>query len=237
MTCIDESMTIFKLNSDFIFPDPTQAEPDGLLAIGGDLQIKRILLSYSMGIFPWYSDGQPILWWSPDPRLIILPHSLHRSKSLKRVIKSKKYEVKFDQCFDTIVELCSKVERRGQNGTWITDEMFAAYSKLHKAGFAHSVECYYKGQIVGGLYGVSLGGGFFGESMFSLKSDASKICLATLSEKLLEMNFDFIDCQIPTDHLKRMGAFEIDRKEFLIRLRRTLDKPTYSGNWAPLSSN
>lgn len=236
MTCSNEPMTIFKLNSDLIFPDPTQAEPDGLLAIGGDLQVKRILLSYSMGIFPWYSDGQPILWWSPDPRLMILPESLHISKSLKRTIKSHKYVVKFDHCFETIVELCSTVARKGQNGTWITKEMQVAYSKLHQAGFAHSVECYDKGQIVGGLYGVSLGGGFFGESMFSLKSDASKICLATLAQKMVEMKFDFIDCQIPTDHLKRMGAFEVDRKEFLIRLRRTLDKSTYSGSWATLSS-
>ncbi len=224
-------MTIFRLTQDLIFPDPSLADPEGLLAVGGDLSVERLLLAYSMGIFPWYSDGQPILWWSPDPRMILYPDKLHVSKSLKRVIKSEKYDIRFDHNFRGVIEICADIKRRNQDGTWITDEMINAYCNLHEAGFAHSVESYLDGELVGGLYGVSLGKAFFGESMFTLKPDASKVALAVLSVKLIKWNFEFIDCQITTNHLKRMGAFEITRDGFLQQLHKALQKETHPGCW------
>lgn len=227
-------MAIFQLGKELVFPDPSLAEAEGLLAVGGDLKLDRILLGYSMGIFPWYSQGQPIFWWTPDPRLIILPDGVHISKSLKRTLKSNKFEVRFDTCFKEVIRLCATVIRDGQLGTWITNEMREAYYQLHEAGFAHSVECIFEGELVGGLYGVSLGKAFFGESMFSLKADASKVSLVVLSRVLAELEFEFIDCQIPTKHLKRMGAFEIRRDEFLSKLRHALILPSHVGSWSDL---
>ncbi|MCP4295316.1 MAG: leucyl/phenylalanyl-tRNA--protein transferase, partial [Proteobacteria bacterium] len=165
-------MTVFQLHDEYIFPDPENAEPEGLLAIGGDLSPQRILLAYRMGIFPWYSLGQPILWWSPDPRLIVEPQCLHISKSLKRTLKSNKFSLRFDEQFQQVIENCAMVERRGQDGTWITKEMLEAYLTLHEMGYAHSVETYFEGKLVGGLYGLSMGNAFFGESMFNHQSDA-----------------------------------------------------------------
>jgi len=229
-------MTLYKLGKDYLFPDPSQAEPEGLLALGGDLEPQRILIAYSMGIFPWYSDGQPILWWSPDPRLILIPNHIHLTKSLKRVLKSDRYTVSLDRDFPAVIRSCSTIDRRGQEGTWITAEMMKAYQRLHEAGFAHSVETYSGSDLVGGLYGLSLGGAFFGESMFSLKPDASKTALAALARILVHLDFDFIDCQVPTAHLKRLGAIEIEREDFLARLGQTLLKATQTGSWARFRS-
>lgn len=227
-------MTIFQLSKEIIFPNPDLAEPEGLLAVGGDLTIDRLLLAYSMGIFPWYSDGQPILWWSPDPRLILLPHQLHISKSLKRVIKNGKFEIRYDTRFAEVIERCGEVYRRDQDGTWITREMQEAYIQLHQAGFAHSVESFLNNELVGGLYGVSIGKAFFGESMFSLKTDASKVALVSLASQLEKWNFEMIDCQIPTDHLKRLGAFEIDRLSFLSKLNGLITEQSQIGNWGEM---
>ena len=224
-------MTIFQLSQELIFPNPELAEPEGLLAVGGDLTVDRLLLAYSMGIFPWYSDSQPILWWSPDPRSILVPNQLHISKSLKRVIQRDRFEIRFDTKFAEVIERCGEIKRKDQNGTWITNEMQAAYIQLHLAGFAHSVECFVKNDLVGGLYGVSIGKAFFGESMFSLKTDASKVALASLANQLEKWDFEMIDCQIPTDHLKRMGAFEIDRPSFLKKLNTLITEPSQIGNW------
>lgn len=224
-------MPIYRLSQDLIFPDPMLADSEGLLAIGGDLSAERLLLAYSMGIFPWYSDGQPILWWSPDPRLILHPDELRISKSLKRTIKSERFEIKYDTRFKDVIDHCSSIDRPRQDGTWITQSMIEAYCLLHIKGFAHSVESYLSGELVGGLYGVSLGGAFFGESMFSLVSDASKVALAHLTKRLSDWDFSLIDCQVTTDHLVRMGAHEVSRDEFLEQLHHALRQPTRAGLW------
>jgi leucyl/phenylalanyl-tRNA--protein transferase len=225
-------MTIYKLSDDLIFPDPSQAEDEGLLAVGGDLRLERILLAYSMGIFPWYSDGQPLLWWSPNPRAVLVPDQVHISKSLRRIIKSQKFTVRFDNRFADVIRNCSNTKRDGQEGTWITEEMIAAYCGLHEAGFAHSVETYFQDELVGGLYGISLGKAFFGESMFSHQTDASKIAFVNLAELTGNLNFDFIDCQLPTEHLSSMGADEISREEYLVKLGFALSNHTFQGNWS-----
>lgn len=225
-------MTIYRLNHDLIFPDPSLAEPEGLLAVGGDLRLERILIAYSMGIFPWYSVGQPILWWSPDPRLILDPRHMRISKSLRRVLRSKKYTIYLDRDFPSVIRHCAEVERPDQDGTWITPEMIDAYIGLRDAGFAHSVETYYENELVGGLYGISMGKAFFGESMFSLKPDASKVAFAALSRILTNLEFDFIDCQVTTSHLISLGAKEIDRDSFLVKLRIALTHPHELGSWA-----
>ncbi len=224
-------MTVYRLDKEFVFPDPALADPNGLLAVGGDLELDRILMAYSLGILPWYSEGQPILWWSPDPRLILLPEQVHVSKSLKRVIKSGKFTIRYDTCFERVIRHCGEVTRPGQDGTWITEEMIEAYCRLHLKGYTHSVESFFEEELVGGLYGISLGNSFFGESMFSLKPDASKAALVDLSETLQNRGFDFIDCQIPTNHLTSMGAFKISRNEFLVKLHEAMGKQTLVGNW------
>jgi len=225
-------MAIYKLCDELIFPDPSQAEDEGLLAVGGDLRLDRILLAYSMGIFPWYSDGQPLLWWSPNPRAILIPDQVHISKSLRRTIKNHKFSVRFDTQFADVIRNCSTTKRDGQGGTWITDEMIAAYCGLHGAGFAHSVETYHQEELVGGLYGISLGKAFFGESMFSHQTDASKIALVMLAELTGRLGFDFIDCQLPTEHLSSMGADEISREDYLVKLGFALSNQTFQGNWS-----
>lgn len=207
------------------------AEPSGILAVGGDLSVQRLLLAYSNGIFPWFSEGDPILWFSPDPRMIIEPDELYVSRRLRKVIKSKKYEVRFDTDFEEVITNCSRTERKGQDGTWITEDMIDAYIALHHEGYAHSVETYYEDRLVGGLYGVSLGAAFFGESMFHLMSDASKVALYHLTERLGSWEFDFIDSQVPNDHMRRMGGCEIDRNIFLEMLDKALTRETITGSW------
>jgi leucyl/phenylalanyl-tRNA--protein transferase len=224
-------MPVFHLTEEILFPDISQAEDDGLLAVGGDLSIARLLSAYSSGIFPWYSEGEPILWWSPDPRLILLPENFRISHSLRQKLAKKIFKVKFDTCFDHVVDLCSSVEKRALEGAWITEEMKHSYSELHRAGYAHSVESYYKRTLVGGLYGVSLGRAFFGESMFHTMTDASKVALYYLVEKLKEYHFLLVDAQVETNHLISLGAEIISRTEYRSQLEKALKYPTLKGKW------
>jgi len=198
------------------FPDVDQAmiQPNGLLAVGGDLSPARLLHAYQRGIFPWFSEGQPILWWAPDPRAVLLPRDLRISRSLKKTLRREIFQVTFDQAFARVIRACAQ-PRASQNDTWITAHMVAAYCALHAHGFAHSVECWQDGALAGGLYGVAIGKVFFGESMFSRVSDASKVALAALCES----GYQLIDCQLPSDHLKRMGATDLPRSEFMRLLR------------------
>lgn len=228
-------MPIYKLNEELIFPDPSLADEGGLLAVGGDLRLERILLAYSMGIFPWYSEGQPYLWWSPDPRAILIPEEVHISKSLRRVLRSHRFSVRFDCRFAEVIRSCSETPRKDQLGTWITEEMIAAYYGLHEAGFAHSVETYLEDRLVGGLYGISLGKAFFGESMFSHESDASKVAFVSLAKLLGNLGFDFVDCQLPTPHLSSLGATDISRENYLIKLKFALNNQTLQGSWSKYS--
>ncbi|MBC8319524.1 MAG: leucyl/phenylalanyl-tRNA--protein transferase [Bacteroidetes bacterium] len=225
-------MPVYLLNDSVIFPNPAFAEPDGLVAIGGDLSTQRLIEAYSLGIFPWYSEGQPILWWSPDPRMVLLPKNFIRHKNLAKIVQNKKFQVSFDKMFDQVIERCSSVPRKGQDGdTWITDEMKTAYFELHKIGIAHSVEVSYRKELVGGLYGLSLGKCFFGESMFHTMTDASKVALWHLVEQLKMWKFDMIDVQQETHHLKSMGADSMERKEFLHLLTGSVNKKSINGSW------
>ena len=224
-------MTVYFLDSRIRFPDPSEAEPGGLLAIGGDLSPKRLLLAYENGIFPWYSEEDPILWFSPDPRMVFFPGDFRFSKTLIKTVSSGKFSVRVDTDFAAVIESCALVTRKGQSGTWITEEMKTAYRKLHELGYAHSFEVYSEAGLVGGLYGVSLGGAFFGESMFHLETDASKVALFHLARKCWEFGFDFIDSQVPTDHMRTLGGREISRKEFLLTLKSSLLKKTLRGVW------
>lgn len=224
-------MTVYLLDDSLVFPHPDNAEPNGLLALGGDLRLERLLLAYKSGIFPWYSEGDPILWFSPDPRLVIFLDEFYVSTKLRKIIRSNIFEVRFDACFEEVIKRCSEKDRRGQDGTWITEDMINAYMELHQQGYAHSVETFHEGKLVGGLYGVSLGGAFFGESMFFEMSNASKVALYYLVEKLKSWNFDFIDSQVPNDHMKAMGGKELARGEFLDILENSLMKETKIGNW------
>jgi len=198
------------------FPNPEEASEEGLLAIGGDLSIERLLLAYRSGIFPWYEDGQPIMWWSPEPRMVLFPSNFKVSKSLQKIIANNKFRITFDTCFSEIIKNCSIIKRDGQGGTWITNEMEKAYIQLHKKGHAHSVEVWEDDKLVGGLYGIDLVEQkvFCGESMFSKVSDASKVGFYYLVEKLKTMNYKLIDCQMYTSHLESLGATELPRKEF-----------------------
>jgi leucyl/phenylalanyl-tRNA--protein transferase len=227
-------MPVFLLSDEIIFPEPRLSKADGLLAMGGDLGIDRLVLAYRMGIFPWYGPKQPILWWSPDPRLVLYPESFHISRSLMKTLKSGRLTVTFDRQFREVITACAHTPRHHQPGTWITDDMRDAYCRLHEAGYAHSVEVREQDQLVGGLYGVSIGRCFFGESMFSRKSDASKVGLATLVNRLRSWSFHLIDCQVTTDHLVRLGAQEIPRKQFLAELQTALKSPTRIGNWGEM---
>ena len=220
-----------KVDKNMFFPDPYEAPDDYPLAYGGDLSIDRLLFAYSNGIFPWYSEGEPILWWSPNPRMVLFPSDLKVSRSLRKVIKNKGFEVKFDTNFEKVINMCATVYRKGQDGTWITPEMIEAYVQLHKAGFAHSVETYLNGKLVGGLYGVSIGRTFFGESMFHLVSNASKVAFVYLIERLKKWQFDMIDCQQSSQHMANFGAVEIPRNKFLDILKSSVKKPTLVGNW------
>ena len=224
-------MPIFRLVDEPIFPPPDYADPSGLLAVGGDLSKERLLEAYRLGIFPWYSDDQPILWWSPDPRLVLDLKDFIISRSLRKTLKKGVFQVTFDHAFEEVIQACAVVPRSAQNGTWITEEMQEAYINLHGLGYAHSVESWIGGKLAGGLYGISLGKAFFGESMFHLKTDASKVALATLVEKLKSWDFQFIDSQMTTEHMVRLGAKELPRRIFLKRLQLALRHPTKRGRW------
>ena len=230
----EENYIITQIGMDHIFPNPRYASDEGLLAFGGDLNPNRILTAYRKGIFPWYNTNDPILWWSPNPRLLLYPDSFYMSKSFRRRLRNGHFKVEFDRDFQGVIEHCSKMSRKGQSGkTWITPEIIEAYSALHDMGFAHSVEAYNEyNELIGGLYGISMGGAFFGESMFSLAKDGSKIALKGLSDTLLQEGFDFIDCQLPTDHLENMGGEVVDRDIFLDELQNTLQRGGKLGSWS-----
>jgi len=215
----------------YTFPDPRTASDEGLLAYGGDLLPNRLLTAYRKGIFPWYAEGDPILWWSPDPRLLLYPSSFKTRKSFARVLRSGKFSVTFDRAFAEVIGYCGSVPREGQNGSWLLPEMQEAYIELHQMGFAHSVEVYRDNVLVGGLYGIAMGKAFFGESMFSLVSDASKVAFRALSDVLGAKSYDFIDCQMKTEHLVTLGAVEVRRNLYLEELASALDKPSDIGYW------
>jgi leucyl/phenylalanyl-tRNA--protein transferase len=204
------------------FPHPTQTTKDGLLAVGGDLTVERLLLAYQYGIFPWYSENEPIMWWSPDPRFVLFPEDIIISKSMNNYFNQKKYSVTINQKFESVVSHCRTIKRKGQNGTWITSEIKEAYSKLHDMGKAHSVEVWEGESLVGGLYGVCIGKVFFGESMFSLKSNASKYGFISLVKQLSRIGCWMIDCQVPSEHLYSLGASTIPRNIFLEILHKNM---------------
>jgi len=228
-------MPVYQLpEDDYVFPDPNDAEEDGLIAIGGDLNPERIAIAYINGIFPWFNPEDPILWWSPNPRTILYPNQFQISKSLNRVLKSGKFIVKFDTNFTSVIEKCSKTIRKEETDTWISDEIISAYTQFHNLGLAHSVETYFEGNLVGGLYGISIGKAFFGESMFSIMPDASKIALLKLCEWLTFKEFHFIDCQMHTQHLISLGAVDILREKYLKILEKAVNQKTINGNWGDL---
>ncbi len=228
----EDQYYIHPLSQDSLeFPDPRLASDEGLLAYGGDLSSERLLTGYKKGIFPWYSQGDPILWWSPNPRLILYPSKFKVRKSFRRVLRSGKFTVTFDKRFSEVIRYCANVPREGQHSTWIVNEMIEAYIRLHEERFAHSVEVYKEGELVGGLYGISLGKAFFGESMFSLVKDASKVAFKALSDVLGRRGYDFIDCQMKTDHMVSLGAEVIERDLFLDALEEAIEKTTDFGSW------
>lgn len=226
---------MFVLNTngqDQDFPPVEQASPEGLLAVGGDLRSERLLQAYRHGIFPWYSDNQPILWWSPDPRTVLFPDKLHISRSLKRSLRPGLFSVTLDTCFRDVMRHCAAPRPQyPDGGTWITAEMLEAYTSLHEQGYAHSVETWQEGQLVGGLYGVALGGAFFAESMFTRASDASKVALVSLVRQLQTWGFRLMDCQQSSPHIKGLGAEDIPRHEFLDHLAVALTLPERHARW------
>lgn len=227
-------MPVFQLSDSLLFPPPALAREDGLLAVGGDLSLPRLLLAYRHGIFPWYSAGDPILWWSPNPRLVLFPGEFHLAKRLARTIRQQLFRITFDTDFARVIRACSQTPRKEGQGTWLDEEMIGAYCALHEQGYAHSVECWQEGKLVGGLYGVALGAAFFGESMFSLVPDSSKVALAGLVEHLKDWGFALIDCQVGTGHLQRLGAREISGAEFSTRLAQAVARPSRLGSWSNL---
>ena len=213
------------------FPEIALAGEDGLLAAGGSLDIPVLLEAYSKGIFPWYAEGSPVLWWSPDPRMVLFPDKFKVSKSLDHILRKEDFDIRMDSRFSDVIRQCSKVHRPGQDGTWITEDMINAYILLHEEGYAHSVEVFAEGELVGGLYGVSLGGAFFGESMFHLRRDVSKVALYHLVDFARRNNFSLIDAQQSTTHMKSLGAEEIPRDRFLDLLQQALSETTLLGPW------
>jgi leucyl/phenylalanyl-tRNA---protein transferase len=226
-------MPVFWLSEkDLNFPHPELANEDGILAIGGDLSKERLLIAYNNGLFPWYNPDDPILWWSPDPRFVLFPDELKIAKSMRSYFNQRKFEVTFDNDFEQVIRNCKNQIRQGQGGgTWISEEMVQAYCNLHQAGYAHSVEVWKAGKLVGGLYGVSLGKIFFGESMFAKESNASKVGFITLVKYLSAKGFQLIDCQQETDHLKSLGGRNISRKSFLKMVVQNQSMTTNAHSW------
>lgn len=212
-----------------------KAEEEGLVAIGGDLSVKSLLRAYSSGIFPWYTKGEPIMWWSPDPRTILIPEKFKLSHSLRQLIKQQRFRITCDTTFKEVIHYCQIMPRKNQNDTWITPEIEKAYYKMHKAGYAHSFETWLDDRLVGGLYGVSLGRAFFGESMFHLVNNASKVAMYYLVEFAMHHGFLFIDAQMETSHLINLGAENIPRKEFLLALQHAIQFTTLKGKWEILT--
>lgn len=229
-------MAIYRLNESIIFPPPDHAEEYGLLAVGGDVRVERLLEAYRSGIFPWPVKGVPLAWWSPDPRFVLYPAELKISKSLQRVIRKRIFNFTVDHCFSDVIHNCRSVKRPDQPGTWITPQIEKGYVKLHEAGYAHSVEAWKDGDLVGGLYGVSLGRCFFGESMYAAEPDASKCAFVRLVDALRAQGCPLIDCQVHTDHLERFGAQEIPRDQFLQELHAALQGDE-GINWQAMDLN
>lgn len=218
------------------FPDPNLADDEGLIAQGGEISPEFLLSAYYQGIYPWFCEDEPILWWSPNPRMVLRPENFKLSKSLDRLIKKASFELRVDTAFKEVITNCSRIPRPGQDETWITNDIIEGYVQLHKLGYAHSFESYYKGELVGGLYGISLGKCFFGESMFFTKTDASKVAFYYLVQFAIKNNFSFIDAQQPTGHLESLGAEPLPRRDFLELLKIALQKETIRGRWTDLIS-
>jgi len=215
-----------------LFPPIEEAEDDGLLAVGGDLTKERLIDAYQRGIFPWYEVGQPILWWSPDPRLVLFPNEIKISRSLRKVLRKGRFEIRFDTAFQDVIKSCADVRIMQGDGTWIIPEMQQAYTELYHEGLAHSVESWLDGELVGGLYGISMGECFFGESMFSTINDSSKVALVALTEFSMQVGIKLIDCQVTTPHLLSLGAREIKREFFLQMLKKYLEFPKIKNLWS-----
>jgi len=216
----------------FSFPAAEGASSDGVLCIGGNLSPGMLLSAYQQGAFPWFNDDDPILWWNPDPRFVLIPTELHVSKTMRKVIKKRHFALSIDTDFAAVIRACAGTPRSGQGGTWITDEMIKAYERMHELGWAHSVEARLDGRLVGGLYGISIGTAFFGESMFSLEPDASKAAFIPLVWRLIDEGFTLIDSQVRTDHIASMGGKSIDRASYLSMLSAAITAPTRRGSWA-----
>ena len=228
----NEPLPVYRIPEKHIFPHPDLAEAGGLLGVGGDLDPGRVLLSYTLGIFPWYSEGQPILWFSPDPRFVLHPRDLHIHRSLRKRIRRNDYRITLDTAFEQVIASCQQTPRTGQAGTWITEEMRACYIQLHKMGHAHSVEAWRGDELVGGLYGVGVGTLFSGESMFAHESDASKVAFVWLVQQLQAWGFQLVDCQVFTEHLERFGAINIPRSRYLAQLEELIQEQNRTGPWS-----
>lgn len=226
-----EYMAVYLLPEEPVFPPVDEAEPDGLIAVGGDLSAERLIQAYASGIFPWFTEDDDIFWYSPDPRMVMFPDRFKIHQSLSRIIKSNIFSIKFDTEFDQVIRSCAAVPRPGQDGTWISQDFIDAYIALHAIGLAHSVEVFYQEELAGGLYGLSIGSSFFGESMFFRKNNASKVAFHALVNRCRQYGFRFIDCQMETRHLLSLGASLIDRKEYLSLLQESLKAATIKGPW------
>ncbi len=228
---MDSSFPYIDETEYFPFPSVEKASPEGIVAMEGNLSPGMLLSAYKQGIFPWYSAGEPILWWSPNPRMVLFPDNIHISKSMKRNFNKQKFSFSMDNQFSEVINSCGGIPRKHEDGTWITSEMKDAYIYLHELGWGHSVEVWEDNELVGGLYGLSIGSVFFGESMFSKKTDASKAAFIVLAQTLGKLGFSMIDCQLYTPHLESLGAVKIDRKEYLELLNKGLEAETYRGTW------
>lgn len=215
-----------------VFPDPREAADHGLLAVGGDYRPELLLAAYAQGIFPWPNQGMPHAWFSPNPRMVLLPEELHVSRSLRKTLRQERFRITFDTAFDAVMHRCATVDRPDQAGTWISKELMAGFAALHRLGLAHSVECWADERLVGGLYGLGLGTVFCGESMFHLERDASKVAFVALVRRLQAWQFRMVDCQVYTEHLEKLGAREWDREDFLVQLKAAVRQPTRRGPWS-----
>lgn len=220
------------MEGDFVFPSPDTATPEGIVCLGGDLSPRMLISAYRQGIFPWYGENDPILWFSPDPRFVVLPETLHISGTSRKLLKKRPFELSVDRAFSCVIENCARIPRSGQDGTWIVPDMIEAYCRLHELGYAHSVEAWRGGKLLGGLYGVSLGNAFFGESMFSKESGASRCAFLNFACALFAEGFMFIDSQVRTDYVAGMGGISIPRRQYLSMLDRALRFPDRRGSWS-----
>lgn len=227
-------MPVYQLDERLWFPPEEEYEEHGVVAVGGDLSTSRLVLAYQMGIFPWYNPDEPITWWNPYKRMVLKPQEVKISKSSRNLLNRNLFTLKFDTCFDEVLNNCQKIERKNQDGTWLNEDLKSALLELHKLGLAHSVECWKENELVGGLYGISMGKMFFGESMFSKESNASKIAFIGLCRKLESLNFNWVDCQIHNPYLESLGAYEIDRSEFLNEVKSNKIDATIRGSWSEI---